>query len=158
MNHLISQGNLLKTEKKIEAGKEIDSRCLKCKDVTNHTIIAMAAGKVAKVQCNVCGGRHNYRPPTAVKKATPKKKSTRPTAASIRQAKAEALYEELLASRDPSKTLSYSMTDTFRRGDMIDHPMFGLGVVIETIMPDKIEVLFREDTKLLICGELPFRR
>ena len=145
----------MKKEKKIEAGSEIDSRCLKCKEVTNHTVFAMVDGKVAKVECNVCGGRHNYRPEKPVSEAASKRKATR--AASIAKAKlveAEALYNEMLAGRKTSQAIPYGMNDTFKEGDLLNHPMFGLGIVTETIMPDKIEVMFRQQTKLLICGRL----
>lgn len=141
--------------KKLEAGSEVDSKCLKCKDVTNHTIVAMADGKVAKVVCNVCGGRHNYRPPKPEKKTNPKKKASRSSGKSIKQAKAEARFEELLADRDLSEAQTYSLTAVFKKGDLIDHPTFGLGVVTGTILPDKIEVTFREEDKILICGPLP---
>lgn len=142
----------MKNEKKIEAGNEIDSSCLKCKDVTNHTIIAMVNGEVAKVQCNVCGGRHNYRPEKPKKAGGAKKKTTRTPSASAKLAKAEANFEELVAGRDPSEALTYAMDGIFKKGDMVDHPTFGLGVVAETEMPNKIEVMFRQDRRLLICG------
>ena len=147
----------MKNEKKIEAGTEIDSRCLKCKDVTNHTIVAMNDGKIAKVQCNVCRSRHNYRPAKPGKAEGSKKKTARDTG-SRKQAKAEAHFEELLDGRDQSKAMDYVMTGIFKEGDLIDHPIFGMGVVTDTVMPDKIEVLFRQECKLLICGKLPFRR
>ncbi len=145
----------MKKTKKNEAGSEIDSRCLKCKDVTNHTIIAMADDKIAKVQCNICGGRHIYRPEKP-EKAGPAKKITARAAsiASAKQAKAEAFFEELVGGRGPSEALAYSMTDIYNEGDLLNHPTFGLGVVNETVMPNKIEVLFRLGSKLLICGRL----
>lgn len=145
----------MKKEKKIEAGSEIDSRCLKCKDVTNHTVIAMTDGKVAKVECNVCGGRHNYRPEKPESAGTAKRKATRAASiASAKLAKTEALFEELVADRGPSEARAYSMTDIYKEGDLLDHPTFGMGVVTETVMPDKIEVLFRQESRLLICGRL----
>ena len=145
----------MKNEKKIEAGNEINSRCLKCKDVTNHTIVAMADGKIAKVVCNVCGGRHNYRPESPANAAAAKRKTTRAASmAKAKSAKIEAQYEELLAERNPSKALSYAMTDIYKENDLLDHPLFGLGVITEKVLPNKIEVLFREGSKLLICGRL----
>lgn len=144
----------MKNEIKIEAGNEINSRCQKCKDITNHTIIAMVDGKVAKVQCNVCGGRHNYRPEKPEKPVSTKKKTTRATSTSAKLAKAKAHFEELVAGREPSGALAYTMDGIFKKGDLVDHPTFGLGVVAETIMPNKIEVVFRQENKILICGRL----
>lgn len=154
MDSSISQGHILKTEKKIEAGSEINSRCLKCKAVTNHTIIALVDGKVAKVLCNVCGGQHNYRPEKTEQAAAVKKARPASASAGARQAKIEAHFEEMVAGRDPSKALAYDMTGIFKEGDLLEHPTFGQGVVIARVMPDKIEVLFRYESKLLICGRL----
>lgn len=154
MDSSTSQGTILKTEKKIEAGSEINSRCLKCKAVTNHTVIAMVEGNVAKVLCNVCGGRHNYRPEKPEPAEGTKRKGARSSGAGIKLARAEALYAELLAGRDPSEAVAYTMTAIFKKGDLLEHPTFGLGVVSETVMPDKIEVQFRQESRLLICGRL----
>ena len=146
----------MKNKKKLEAGNEITSHCLKCKDNTNHTIIALVDGKVAKVECNVCKAKHKYRPEKPAKAVAAKKKPTaRATAAAAAKlAKIEAHFEELVAGRDEAVALAYSMTDTFKRNDLINHPMFGLGVVSEIVMPNKIEVVFRQETKLMLCGRL----
>lgn len=151
----ISLEDLLKKTKKKEAGSEIDSRCLKCKDVTNHTIIAMDGDKVAKVECNICGGRHKYRPKEPEASAAEKRKTAR--AASIEKArvtKAEAYYEKLIANRKTTRSKPYSMTGIFKIGDLLNHPIFGLGVIVERELPNKIEVMFRQESKLLICGRL----
>jgi hypothetical protein len=142
----------LTIEKNLEAGSEVGSRCLKCKDFTNHTILAMAEGQVAKVQCKVCGGRHNYRPATPEKPEGAKKKAApRTSGVNARIAKAEAGFEALLGKRDPSKAKPYAMTATFKKGDLLDHPTFGLGVVTGILKPNKAEVQFRQETKILIC-------
>ena len=52
------------------AGDFIDSQCTKCKILTNHTIVAIEAGKVAQVKCNTCGGEHNYHAPKGEKAPT----------------------------------------------------------------------------------------
>lgn len=140
------------SSKKIEAGDEIASKCLKCKDVTNHTIVAMADDSIAKVLCKVCGARHNYRPPETAK--TPKKKTARSTGPGVRAAKIKDQYEELLAGRNGSRALPYSMTGIFKHNDLIDHSTFGLGVITKIIKPNKIEVMFPEGGKLLICGQM----
>lgn len=142
----------MSTVKKLEAGSEVDSKCQKCKDVTNHTIAAMVGDTIVKVVCNVCGARHNYRPPQPEKTKSSQKKTSRASGKSVKQAKAEARFEELLAGREASEALAYSMTDIFHQGDLINHPKFGLGVVTGVIMPDKIEVTFRLEDKILICG------
>lgn len=142
------------TNKTVAAGDDIDSRCLKCKDVTNHTIIAMDESEVAKVQCNVCKARHKYRPPKAekTKKTKPAKKAAAkakgPTA---KEKKAEAHFEALLDGRDSNAAVPYAMTGTFGENALINHSTFGLGVVTREVSPNKMEVAFKEGSKLLIC-------
>lgn len=143
-------------KRELTAGSDVESRCLKCKQLTNHIIIAMVGEKVAKVQCNVCGGRHNYRPAeSAATAGAPKvaKKARAKVAGggSVKQAKTAAHFEEMVAGRDPAMVKPYAVTATFQQDDLIDHAFFGLGLVIGTTQPNKIEVLFRGGSKILIC-------
>ena len=145
-----------------DAGQEIDSQCLKCKRVTNHIIIAMAEEKIAKVECNVCGASHKYRPPKIKKpKAVKKKKAVakKTPKKPINEIKAEAHFEEIMDGLDPSTAKPYSMTETFRKNDLIDHSSFGLGLITSTILPNKIEVTFKVGSKILICNlKNPFEK
>ena len=143
------------TASNVTAGSEVDSHCLKCKDLTNHTIIALADEKIAKVQCNVCGGKHKYRPAKPEKAAPVKKRGGKASAAKAatahKEKKAAAEFEALLQDRDTAEAKPYAMTATFKNNDMIDHPTFGLGLVTAIIPADKIEVRFETGSKLLIC-------
>ena len=47
------------------------------------------------------------------------------------------------------------MSGSFKASDVIDHKSFGIGFVSKAILPNKIEVLFRQGSKLLICGPHP---
>jgi hypothetical protein len=133
--------------KQLSAGDHITSKCSKCKDTTNHTIVAMVEDKVARVQCNICNSTHNYRNP-AVKKAT----STRTSAAkSARQTKAEANWQELLSAAASKEVKPYSMQTIFKTDHFIQHPNFGLGQVINTIAPNKMEIQFEDGIKMLRC-------
>ena len=146
------------TVSKVTAGAEVDSHCLKCKGLTNHTIIALVEDKIAKVQCNVCGARHNYRPAkiakevktTAVTRKDGKIISPRAPKA-VKKTKKETVYEKLLVGRNLDEAIPYTMTTTFSQNDLVDHPMFGIGIVTATIQPDKIELTFKEGTKKFIC-------
>ena len=144
----------MSTDKNLSAGDEIDSRCLKCKSVTNHTIIAMLNGKAAKVECNTCHGRHKYRSPVTVKKSSGVRKvGKKKTAGRMSpEVKAAAHYETVLADRSMEGALPYAMTATFAQGDLIDHSKFGLGLVTRKISASRIEVTFRVGIKILVCG------
>ena len=135
-------------------GEEIDSGCLKCKAVTNHSIIAMVEEKIAKVQCNVCGGRHNYRPAQPVKtkkKSDSAKKARAKTKISLAEKKAADNFTKILNGRNSDEAMPYAMTSIFSMDDLVNHPTFGLGLVTATIPPNKIELTFNEGPKIFIC-------
>src|SRR5437763_485414 len=52
----------------LRLGDVIDDHCIKCRRVTNHSIVSLVDGKAAKVRCRTCYHDHDYRneqaPPT----------------------------------------------------------------------------------------------
>ena len=44
----------------LRLGDNIDDYCAKCKRVTNHAIVAMVNGKVAKDRCYSCYNEHPF--------------------------------------------------------------------------------------------------
>jgi hypothetical protein len=145
------------TNKDFTAGDDVDSRCLKCKAVTNHTIIAMQDEQIAKVQCNTCGGRHNYRPVKPVAKKAVRRSAGKLTPAKARarvskEEKQAEYFEKVMAGQDQAKALPYAMSSDYNDNDLINHPTFGLGVVTRKISPTRIEVVFREALKVLVCA------
>lgn len=140
------------TEK--SAGDYIDARCTRCRTITNHTIIAMVEDRPARVRCNTCGGDHNYRPPRTTRAAKPATAGAKPakrTAADRKRAAQEEQWQQAAGQADPGLAVAYSMEGSYRVGDLIDHPAFGLGVVEETVKPNKMEVLFASGNKVLRC-------
>lgn len=51
-------------------GKEVDSRCTRCKRVTGHIIVIMSGATPTRVKCNSCGSEHKYREPVPEKAPT----------------------------------------------------------------------------------------
>jgi len=135
------------TTKVLSAGDYIASKCTKCKDTTNHTIVAMVGEKVVKVQCNTCGSTHNHRPEVAKKTPAARKTST----AKPRTTKAERVWEELQEKMRPEDAVPYSMATPMKADMLIDHPSFGLGLILNCIKPNKMEVQFQSGIKLLRC-------
>jgi len=68
-------------------GDVIDDFCVKCKRMTNHSIVSMLSGEPAKMRCRTCYSDHDYRHETA----PPTKKDL----------KKEQLFKEVLSSVDP---------------------------------------------------------
>jgi hypothetical protein len=145
------------SEKVYNPGDEIDSWCTTCKSVLAHKVVALVDGTVDKVICSTCNKKHKYRPnppKSRTKKAaknadgTPKKRVTR------RRVKDPAIiWEETLGDRDLSNPSPYTFTGLFKENELIEHKKFGRGLVMRLMGEGKMEVIFKEGTKVLVCGE-----
>jgi hypothetical protein len=58
-------------------------------------------------------------------------------------------WEALLAGKDLARARKYSAREKFASGEVIEHPVFGIGLVQE-VRSDKIQVAFKADVKTLI--------
>ncbi len=143
--------------RKLAAGDIIEARCTKCRAVLNHRIVAMVADKVVRVECNTCGGVHNYYPSVEVKKTPSAKVSSRAKETSPGKprvtagAKAQEEWEGLIPAMNSGRAVPYDMNGIFKVNDIIEHPVFGLGIVKSVVKPNKMEVIFREGKKMLRC-------
>jgi hypothetical protein len=68
-------------------GDVIDDFCVKCRRLTNHSIVSLMEGKAAKVRCRTCYSDHDFRN----EQAPPSKKDL----------KKAALFAEVLSSVAP---------------------------------------------------------
>ena len=159
-------------------GSIIESICGKCNDVMGHTIMAMVGTEIIKVECRVCHSVHRYRPPVRVGKGkstvTMKKgrdgepvssrqatiakstRSTMPKSAAARvsaAAAAQKAWQSAMHKRDGETPRAYAMKESFAAGEFIEHSLFGRGEVTALVPPDKMDVLFEEGTKRLLCGK-----
>lgn len=143
--------------RQLSAGSNIETRCTRCREVLNHTIVAMVGEKIVRVECNTCRGTHAYHPvkvpkePAAAKTAKQKVAAPRKTKADP-EAAARAEWETLQPGMDSAQAIPYDMTRTYRVKNLLFHPNFGLGVVQLVLPPNKIEVLFQDGKKRLRCG------
>ncbi len=126
-----------------EVGGEIEAYCPspRCKADTTHTIISMYEDEVRRVQCVVCGEVHAYRKPRgdgvegdgegSSKKGGPKRLS----------------WDEAMSRAtdgDLANCRPYSIRDTYEDGDVVHHPVFDIGFVVEQLPDNKVEVIFRD--------------
>jgi len=78
-------------------GDVIDDHCIKCRRITNHSIVSIITAKPAKVRCRTCYHDHDYRH----EEAPPSKKDLK---------KAE-LFKEVLAAAVPGAVVSDAVSD-----------------------------------------------
>lgn len=141
----------------IRVGGEIDAFCSRCDLNLAHTIIAMVGPKVVKVKCNTCGNDHQYRGEQPLVKsqsfANPKKRaSSSSSSAAPKASRAAVSWEDKFKGKDLSRARKYSFRDTYAVDDVIDHPTFGLGLVI-AVRQDKVDVSFKQEEKVLVHGK-----
>ncbi len=130
--------------------KETLSFCTSCKMDLNHVIVAMKGDRIAKVQCLTCKKEHAYRIPKGAKEPGTKTPRARKSSAEDTTHSIEAEWEKLMNSHRDHPVKPYSMKTLFELGDKLNHPTFGDGIVGKLIYPNKLEVIFRSDIKVLI--------
>lgn len=92
-----------------------------------------------------------------VRKEPIPKEASRPKALSRAEQQTAKLRSELerqwqdALARTPAIPVPYSMNGTFALGGLVDHPTFGVGMVLALTPPNKMEILFREGVKALRC-------
>jgi hypothetical protein len=145
----------------IRVGGEIDAFCNKCQLNLAHTILAMVGSKVVKVKCNTCDSEHHYRGQQPLEKAqsfaAPKKSSSggasksasRSSSSVVKVNKLEVAWDDAFKGKDVTKARKYSPKEPFKVEDVVNHPTFGLGLVV-AVRDEKIDVVFKLGEKTLI--------
>lgn len=151
-------------------GRNCDSWCTRCKMELAHTIVAMVDTLPVKVICNTCGSEHKYRAPkgaagtrasassTASKGTSSRSTSTRaPRVTKADRDAAETLrdlrrrWDENLASSAGADQVPYDVKGDYTAGELVEHPKFGLGFVVEETAFNRIKVLFQDAERVLVA-------
>jgi len=139
----------------IAVGKDVDSWCTRCNLILAHTVEAMVGSRITRVHCNTCGGQHAYRSsapgrrPAGASGAV--KRGGAGHKAGPRQSPAEE-YAALLKGRDPTAARPYATSARFALGELLAHPVFGVGIVRASKDNNKIDVLFAAGQRTLLHG------
>jgi hypothetical protein len=105
-----------------KSGERVEKFCAACGEERGHVVASVTkAGRITRVSCPKCGTRSPYKAGGAT--------TTRPTA----------------KNGEP-----YDRTRTYRAGQSLTHPVFGVGEVTALIEPQKIDVLFPDRMRRLI--------
>jgi hypothetical protein len=129
---------------KLLAGARIEARCTKCRKNTQHTILTLVDIEPDKVECNSCSRQHAYRPATIPKKATVRR-VVDPKVAEQKE------WQTLRPSMDREGATDYSMTVAYKTNALMNHPIFGIGIVQRVVGARKVEVLFEDGKKTMRC-------
>jgi hypothetical protein len=154
--------------KPLRSGGEVDSYCTKCRLVLNHRIIAMDLPRrpdtPKKVECSTCGSHHLYRANVPGERADgngrgksgisePRSvRQTHVTRAEAARQDREKSWEKATIGKALTDFKSYRVTATFKEGDLVRHSKFGDGVVTRIVDTGKVEILFKDETRMLAQG------
>jgi hypothetical protein len=130
-----------------EVGGEIEAYCPspRCKADTTHTIISMYEDEVRRVQCVVCGEVHAYRKPRG---DGPEEGGPEAAAPSKVQKTSKASWKDAMSratEADLANCRPYSIRDTYEIGDVVLHPKFDIGFVIELLPDNKVAMVYRDE-------------
>jgi hypothetical protein len=81
----------------LRLGDVIDDFCVKCRRLTNHSIVSLVGSQAAKVRCRTCYSDHDYRH----EQAPPSKKSL----------KKSELFKEVLSNAAPAAAQAAAAAD-----------------------------------------------
>lgn len=138
----------------LSVGKEIVTHCSKCKLDLAHIIVVMRDEfSPLRVQCKTCNSTHSFK---EKKVAAPKRASAARGASKPRLSAEEKSLNiwEFAMKNNKSEHLPYSIKTKYTLGQIIEHPSFGPGVVDKAIDTNKIEVIFRTATRILLHAKL----
>ena len=91
-------------------GDEVDDHCIKCRRLTNHSVVSLLDGAIAKVRCRSCYHEHTYlheqAPPSKkdLKKMELENEAAAKAAEEPQAAPAEAVEATPAAAPEPETT------------------------------------------------------
>ena len=103
-------------------GERVDKLCAVCGKECGHVVVSVTkAGNISRVSCPKCGTKSAFKSSGRTERLQPDQSG-----------------------------LPYDRTRTYRVGQTITHPTYGLGEVTSLIEPQKIDVLFADRIRRLI--------
>jgi len=108
----------------LRLGDEIDDYCIKCRRLTNHSIVSMVETKAAKVRCRTCYSDHDFRN----EQAPPSKKEL---------ARQKELFNAVLAGVSPAEAAGVEAAGVEAAGDDTPSAVSEAPVAAEAAAPVK---------------------
>lgn len=122
-------------------GSAIQAVCRKCKDRTEHVVIAKVGVKPTRVECSSCKDVHVYK--TVMRPA-----ATIPLAG----LSPEEAWTASMKRANASSALPYAVDGRYAIGAKLSHRSFGEGVVVRLASPTVCEVVFATGTIKLVMA------
>ena len=142
-------------------GDDVEAWCTRCRMNLNHRIIATVGKDVRTVHCLTCGGDHRFHPPKHEKTLDRKPGRVRSDEAEKTRKTGEKAagrsvgeWRTFMKEMPPDVIARlYRASDSYEPDEYIEHPVFGPGRIIDIVGLGKIQVIFKEGRKILICNK-----
>ncbi len=126
----------------IRVGGSITSWCTRCREMRDHVIAVVEENRPKRVTCLTCDGTHLYRPQPPRSRAR----------AAIANTPESTDWEDLMAVADLEKVQPYAMRRGYAAGDVVNHKVFGIGIVVREVDERKVQISFQDGVRLLVCN------
>ncbi|MBI4966324.1 MAG: hypothetical protein HY913_23800 [Desulfomonile tiedjei] len=142
-------------------GDDVEAWCTRCRMNLNHRVVAVIGNRVQRVQCLTCGGDHKYYPPKFGTKDEPEKRHLKIAPAEKGRksvdrvaAKAQSEWSTFMKDMPPDyEPRPYKVSGSYKQAEFIEHPVFGIGRVLDLVGAEKMQVIFKDGRKILICNK-----
>ena len=135
---------MIKDKDRTPVAQDIIAMCTKCRMEFNHVVISHNnKGIVDKVKCHTCKSEHKYR---SGKKASATKNGAKKAA--VKKADPGKDFQMLIERLAEKAPLPYKMSALYNNDNVIEHSIFGKGIVINTYS-QKMEVIFADGSRIL---------
>ncbi|MFH1113040.1 MAG: hypothetical protein V1792_03895 [Pseudomonadota bacterium] len=141
-------------------GDDVEAWCTRCRMNLNHRVIAMVGREIKRVHCLTCGGDHKYYPPKYEGSPTTASRSVKApsSAPSVRPREDPAVRAasewRTVMKHMPAGSIPrpYRVSESYRNAEFIQHPVLGTGRVTDILGAQRIEVIFEDGRKILVCN------
>ncbi|MEW6140963.1 MAG: hypothetical protein AB1733_22295 [Thermodesulfobacteriota bacterium] len=142
-------------------GDDVEAWCTRCRMNLNHRVIAVVGKEIKRVHCLTCGGDHRYIPPKYEKEQKSERRAIRVGSGGERSRKSVDRTAERAAGewntimKDSPPDLiprPYNIKESYRIGELIEHPTLGTGKVLDVLGSQRIQAIFKEGRKVLVCN------
>jgi hypothetical protein len=145
---------------------KVDAYCGACRMDQVHRVMVAAEQQPIVVRCTKCEAEGAYIRPRArikaglravvqLKKVVRKREKLRERLAELRSKGRldKKIWRELTKDRDAGDATEYRTNASLDALELVDHPKFGLGVVVERTAERKACILFEDRPRLMVCGD-----
>lgn len=139
-------------EERLHVGGDVTAWCPVDEMVLTHSVVQAENGVPIMVECNNCADVHRYHPypPASVGRVQAALERA------VHEIHPREEWEEKVKQRqqEGAPTIPYRLGVSLEQGDLLHHGKFGTGVVLKIISEDKVEVMFEDSIRVLVCCEL----